>query len=184
MRQGRSSLVIINTNFVDSPGQWLAWNAAPNFLSLTSIVLTLPYNTFVFVAVFMFLTACGSKRTVTQDSATLLDGITVDRSCGEAESSVMSFQAKWTPIGNLLVLVPDTSAPAFITNKTYNFNRSDTTKKIFQNSTFSKAIIEKEVSEPPLAEKSVNWFITFCLMFLIPIITYCVARFWNKSLSK
>lgn len=184
MRQGRSSPVIINTNFVNSPGRWLALNAAPNYLSLTSIVLTLPYNTFVFVAVFMFLTACGSKRTVTQDSATLLEGITVDRSCGEAESSVMSFQAKWTPVGNLLVLVPDTSAPAFITNKTYNFNRSDTTKKIFQNSTFSNAVIDKEVSEPPLAEKSANWLLFMCCLIVITTVSYYVGRFINKTPSK
>lgn len=147
-------------------------------------MLTTTFSLAKLLAVALFLTACHTKRTVTQDTATRLDGITVDSSCGEAESSVMSFQAKWTPVGNLLVLVPDTSAPAFITNKTYNFNRSDTTKKSFQSSTFSNAVIEKEVSEPPLAEKSVNWFITFCLMFLIPIIMYCVARFWNKSLSK
>lgn len=132
----------------------------------------------------MFLTACSSKRTVTQDTAKSFEGVTIGQYNGNIVSSVTSFKAKWTPVGNLMVLVPDTSAPAFITNKTYNFNSSDTTKNSFQSSTFSNAVIEKEVSEPPLAEKSVNWFITFCLMFLIPIITYCVARFWNKSLSK
>lgn len=103
-------------------------------------MLTTTFSLAKLLAVALFLTACHTKRTVIQDTATRFEGVTVDRSCGEIVSSVMSFQAKWTPIGNCLVLVPDTAAPAYITQSKTQYKDSDSSYTY--NSVNSKNVVQ------------------------------------------
>lgn len=132
------------------------------------------------LAVALFLTACHTQRTVTQDTAKRIEGVTVDRSCGEVVSSVTSFQAKWTPVGKCLVLVPDTTAPAYITQSKTQYKDSDTSYTY--NSVHSSNVVNvNHKSGVTLqAVRPHNWLITTGLVLAA---TFLVI-FWLRRVKK
>lgn len=143
-------------------------------------MLTTPFSLAKLLAVALFLAACHTERTVTQDTAKSLEGVTVGKYNGEIISSVTSFRAKWTPVGKFLILVPDTTAPAFITQRKTQYNNTDSLNTY--NSVKSKNVVEvNHKSGVTLqAVRPHNWLIKICLVLAA---TFLVI-FWLRRVKK
>lgn len=180
MHRGRSFQLRTNTSFVELHGPWHASNAVNNLHSRTFSMHTTTFSLAKLLAVALFLTACHTERTVTQDMAKSFEGVTIDRSSGEVVSSVTSFRAKWTPVGKCLVLVPDTTAPAYITQSKTQYNNTDSSYTY--NSVNSKNVVQvnHKSGVTHQAVRPHNWLSTIGFS----IVATFLIIFWLRRVKK
>lgn len=121
------------------------------------------------VVVLLFLTACRGTRTVTQETSTSAERLSVETEVGAFTSTDYSFRAKFTPCGNLLVLTPDTAAPVWVRHTHTQYQNSDTSKTSISNSDVQKAESQKKVGEPLEAVRPSSLFRFIVFLVFIPV---------------